>query len=206
MAQKLYSPQILYANSFQEMTRGIRSILSPTAKQETLPITTQYRKNRLRGEVLFSTREVSTFLKGANFSPNQIQDRMNELDEEFRKLLEVHDAETYVRGCTDLMMKFISLHPFDDGNGRTSRMLLQAMLGRRGVSLPSTIDNYFDREHDTDYSRMEYRCLQTDDYSKMEEHILKRVREYNGEELVLNDENIFPEEILATISRKRSYC
>lgn len=193
IAKELYSPEILYANSFQEMTKNIRMLLIKYDLKEEAPITTTYREKPLKNRLL-ATEDISNLLKGKNFSQEQIQAKMIEYDEEFQKALAEDDAETYVKRCTDLMMKFVSTHPFDDGNGRTSRMLLQAMLARRGIIFPSNIDNYFERQSETDYCKMEDRCLRTEDYTEMENYIIERAKKFNNGELALNDTPITFEE------------
>ena len=187
IAKELYSPEILYAKSFQDMTKNIRKLLAKSDLKENSPITTEYRTKPLRNALLAS-EDISNVLKGKDLSQKEIQAKMVEYDEEFKNILEEENAETYIKRCTDLMMKFISTHPFDDGNGRTSRMLLQAMLARRGIIFPSNIDNYFERQSGTDYSIMEDSCLRTEDYTQMENYIVERAIIFNNGELVLNDE------------------
>lgn len=187
IAQKLYTPEILYAKSFQDMTKNIRVLIARSDLTEQAPITTEYRTKPLRNRMQ-ATEDISNVLKGNNLSQEEIQAKMAEFDEEYEGFLKEENPERYVRNCTDLMMKFVSTHPFDDGNGRTSRMLLQTMLARRGIVLPSNIDNYFERQSDTEYSKMEESCLKTEDYTKMEDYIVERVKQFNNGELILNDE------------------
>lgn len=190
IAKEIYSPEILYAESFQDMTKKIRLLLSKNDLKEDVPITTEYREKPL-GNALLAREDISNILKGKNLSQKEIQSKMVEYDEEFKRILEEENAEIYIRRCTDLMMKFVSTHPFDDGNGRTSRMLLQAMLARRGIFFPSNIDNYFERQSGTDYCEIEKRGLRTEDYTEMENYIIERAKEFNNGELVLNDNPLF---------------
>ena len=187
IAKELYSPEILYAQSFQDMTKKIRELLANRELKENSPLTTEYRTKPLRNTLLAS-EDISNVLKGKDLSQKEIQAKMVEYDEEFNDIMEEKDAETYIKRCTDLMMKFVSTHPFDDGNGRTSRMLLQAMLARRGILFPSNMDNYFERQSGTAYSIMENDCLRTENYTQMENYILERARMFNNGKLVLNDE------------------
>ena len=189
IAKELYSPEILYAQSFQDMTKKIRELLANSELKENSPLTTEYRTKPLRN-ILLASEDISNVLKGKDLSQNEIQDKMIEYDKEFNDILEEKNAETYLRCCTDLMMKFVSTHPFDDGNGRTSRMLLQVMLARRGILLPSNIDNYFEKQSGTSYSIMESNCLRTENFTQMENYILERAKMFNDGELVLNDEPI----------------
>ena len=187
IAKELYSPEILYAPSFQDMTIKIRKLLTNSDLTEKTPLTTEYRTKPL-GNAFLASEDISNILKGKNLSQKEIQEKMVEYDEEFNDIIKEKDSETYIKRCTGLMMKFVSTHPFDDGNGRTSRMLLQAMLARRGILLPSNMDNYFERQSGTSYSIMENNCLRTENYTQMENYILERVRMFNKGKIILNDE------------------
>ncbi len=189
IAQKMYSPEIIYAKSFQDMTKEVRKLLTAHEIKEDAELSTEYRtiplKNRLN-----ATEDISNVLKGKNLSQAEIKVKMEELDKEFEKAQQESDPEQYIRKCTQISMKFISIHPFDDGNGRTSRILLQTMLARRGILLPSPIENYFDRQHGTRYTRIEDECLRTENYTKIEDYIIEKVKQYNNGELQLNDEQL----------------
>lgn len=189
LAKDLYKPENLYATTFQDMIKNIRGLMIKYDLKEEYPLTTEYREKPLKNQ-LNAREDVSSLLKGKNLSKEQIEERMSEYDKEFEEVIQEKDPEKYVRKCTSLMMKFVSTHPFDDGNGRTARMLLQVMLGRRGILLPSNIDNYFERQNGTWYSDMESRCLRTENYTQMEDYILERAKRFNNGELVLDDEPI----------------
>ena len=187
LAKELYSPEIVYANSFQEMTKNIRLLLIKNSLGGNIELTTEYRKTHLKSQ-LNAREDVGNVLKGKDLSKDEIQEKMEGYDKEFEEILKEQDPESYVRRSTELMMKFISTHPYDDGNGRTSRMLLQTMLARRGILLPSNIDNYFERGVDTAYTKMEDRALRTEDYTKMCDYMVERVKRFNGGNIEFNEE------------------
>ena len=45
-------------------------------------------------------------------------------------MLEDKSPEQYVRKCANLMIRFVSIHPFDDGNGRLTRTITDMLLAR----------------------------------------------------------------------------
>lgn len=194
IAPKLYTPEILYAPTFQDMTKNIRGLLGRVdLEEDKVPLTTEYRAKPLKNGFL-ATEDISNVLKGKDLSQAEIKEKMAEFDKEYKEMLEEKSPEQYVRKCANLMIRFVSIHPFDDGNGRTSRMLLQTMLARRGILLPSNIDNYFERQIGTDYCQMEDRCLRKLDSTEMENYILNRTLYFNNGEIQLNDTPLtFPE-------------
>ena len=105
---------------------------------------------------------------------------MQELGDRFTELQECSDVETYVRKSSDFVRDFVSLHPYSDGNGRTSRMLLNVMMAKRGLVIPSIIETYYDRKSSSDYSRAEQEATEGN-YKPMQEYLLRRVRKFNPE-------------------------
>ena len=59
------------------------------------------------------------------------------LEDEYKTIMNEKDDETFVRRCADFHFDFLRVHPFSDGNGRTSRILLSTMLGSRNIFFPS---------------------------------------------------------------------
>ena len=195
LSKKLYTPEILYANSFQDMTRQIRTLLITHDLKEENPLTLEYRERPLKNR-LNERADLSEVIKGKMLSREEISEKMNGYDKEFEDIMQEKDPEQYVRRCTSLMMSFVSTHPFDDGNGRTSRMLLQVMMARRGILLPSNIDNYFERQEGTWYTDMETKCLRTGNYRPMEDYMVERVKSFNNGQIELDDEPIEFEKIV----------
>jgi len=68
-------------------------------------------------------RNTPALITGANHtppSPEKIQDEMDELIEWYEKAEQIHPVEK----ASLLHAKFVNIHPFADGNGRTSRLLM----------------------------------------------------------------------------------
>lgn len=194
IGKELYSPEIIYANSFQEMIKNIRILLNKPSLKERARLTTDYRYKTIKRQPFGG--DISDILKGCNLTHEEICEKMNQLDREFEYILAENNPEKYIRSSTALMAKFVSIHPFSDGNGRTSRMFLSVMLARKGIFLPSIFDNYFERRQDSPYTIMESVALQTDDYTSLGDYIINRVLHYNGGKLELADTPlIFPENI-----------
>jgi fido (protein-threonine AMPylation protein) len=63
--------------------------------------------------------------------------------------LSVSDQETIIRALARLHHDFVSIHPFEDGNGRMARLLIdlaaEELLGRRiGPALHADASRYFE--------------------------------------------------------------
>src|SRR5690625_468947 len=68
-------------------------------------------------------RSTAALITGANHtppSPEKIQDEMDKLMEWYESAEELHPVEK----ASMLHAKFVNIHPFADGNGRTSRLLM----------------------------------------------------------------------------------
>src|SRR5947208_16146324 len=66
---------------------------------------------------------------------------MHDLSEEMRNGL---DGRSTLECSASLHTKFVWIHPFSDGNGRTARLLLNSYLVSQ--DLPVVVVNYADRE------------------------------------------------------------
>ena len=69
--------------------------------------------------------------------PEDLPEAYKELSEEYNKVMKEQDREKFIRLCTDFNFDFVKVHPFTDGNGRTSRILLSSMLASRDIFFPS---------------------------------------------------------------------
>jgi len=79
-------------------------------------------------------RRVNVFIAGADVEPpppNAIPGRMVALIAWLDRQQETHPA----RIAADLHLKFVEIHPFIDGNGRTARLLMNLTLLQRGYPL-----------------------------------------------------------------------
>lgn len=70
-----------------------------------------------------------------------------ELSKEYDEVMKEPNKEAFIRKCADFHFDFLRVHPFPDGNGRTSRILLSSMLASRDVFMPSLYTDYSDKEY-----------------------------------------------------------
>ena len=59
--------------------------------------------------------------------------RMQELSEDFNRILQITDPEEFIREVGYLWYQFMLIHPYDDGNGRTGRYLLNILFQHMGI-------------------------------------------------------------------------
>ncbi len=129
------------SKSFDEIISGIREQFNTTrlSIQEisTNPNSSDYyRCNSLNEKRVFQKNTAK---------PEEIPGKMKELASRFNKLATLKDEEEYKKEAVRIYLSFIQIHPFADGNGRTSRYLLDYMLIQRGIIPPVLYDTYFDR-------------------------------------------------------------
>lgn len=115
-------------------------------------------------------RETSTFVTGAkdigNVYYRQIPFLMMDLRSEFTEILEYvknpnFNIIQYIKKVVELKCKIIKIHPFADGNGRTTRALVNLLF--KIVKLPSVYIEYEEKdiylkamEHATDDANFDY--------------------------------------------------
>ncbi|WP_040982664.1 Fic family protein [Oceanobacillus jeddahense] len=83
-------------------------------------------------------RNSAALTTGANHtppSPEKIQDEMDSLMYWYENMIDLHPVEK----ASLLHAKFVNVHPFSDGNGRTSRLLMNFELMKSGFP-PITIE------------------------------------------------------------------
>lgn len=83
-------------------------------------------------------RNTAALITGANHTPpshEKIQDEMDNLMDRYKKNNDLHPVEK----AGLLHAKFVNIHPFSDGNGRTSRLLMNFELMKCGFP-PITIE------------------------------------------------------------------
>ncbi len=79
-------------------------------------------------------RRTEVFIRGSDAEfpmPNQISQKMKE----FIKWLEGQQGEHPVKVAADVHYKFVSIHPFIDGNGRTTRLFMNLILLLNGYPM-----------------------------------------------------------------------
>lgn len=77
---------------------------------------------------------------------------MQDLNDEFNKFKQVTSYEDSIKYATSIFQRFIQIHPYDEGNGRTSRYLLSAMLLSKNIMPPVLYETYTERSKLDDYS------------------------------------------------------
>ena len=97
-----------------------------------------YRKDDL------TTLTNNKFFK-ATVKPNQIVSSLIALDNEYEAAKKINNTEKYIEAVTIIFQKFIKIHPYKDGNGRTSRLLLDIMLLNKDIFPPILYDTNYDR-------------------------------------------------------------
>ena len=70
--------------------------------------------------------------------PDDIPAEMDKLFEEFKNINDIEDDEEYAKRCYLLSQRLLQIHPYKDGNGRTSKYLLFVLLLKRNI-LPLTV-------------------------------------------------------------------
>lgn len=75
-------------------------------------------------------------------SPEDIEVKMNTLVSSFEESL-VSPYSYAVRVAVQLMLDFVTIHPFRNWNGRMCRLLFSYALQRMGFSFPVTLDSGF---------------------------------------------------------------
>ena len=70
-------------------------------------------------------------------SPDKIESVIEMLNQQFANLMNIEDTEEYIKKSGELYYKFILCHPYADGNGRTSRYLINTLLAHRGIVMPA---------------------------------------------------------------------
>ena len=185
LGKTIYSPELVENQNFEELCHSIRikmaevgadTEVNPDNREMSVGIETEYRKD----PYTIHQQNKNHFIKGGKYGHKEIAEKMQELGDRFTELQECSDVETYVRKSSDFVRDFVSLHPYSDGNGRTSRMLLNVMMAKRGLVIPSIIETYYDRKSSSDYSRAEQEATEGN-YKPMQEYLLRRVRKFNPE-------------------------
>jgi Fic family protein len=81
--------------------------------------------------LMMRARQENVVIAGAEHRPPsflKIPEKMTALMDDYKQFSQCHAAESAAR----LHVDFVGIHPFVDGNGRTSRLLMNFELLRRG--------------------------------------------------------------------------
>ncbi len=190
IGRQLYSPQFLNCKDFEDLCLNIRTLFNKynigeiDGKDDKGAGTIEYRKG------IFDNKGDS-FIAQANKLRNQeeVKKKMGELNSRYKELIGIDDREEYARGVTDLIQDFLLVHPYSDGNGRTSRALFTVLMAQKEIIAPSIIDSYHERHSACPYMKLSRNIADArltgderkikDAYSKMQDYVLKRLEKYN---------------------------
>lgn len=173
---------------FMELCNIIRRSLTKVRAQSDFRI-----DNKLRESQLASDND--GFIQGASLNKEQIVRGMEILSQRYEDIMKISDTTKYVSECAKFLHDFIMIHPFSDGNGRTSRMLLQVMLAKRNILLPSLFDSDYHRiqsvyqkigmkkgviyEYLDNFSTAGNLTSYNNDYTYIIDYIINRVQQFN---------------------------
>ncbi len=85
------------------------------------------------------------FLNTAS-SHGDIPEDMRKLGEDYERLMQMSDIQEYVKEAGRIWYRFMQIHPYTDGNGRTGRYLLNTLLAHRGIIIPSLYSSLSERK------------------------------------------------------------
>lgn len=109
-------------------------------------------------------RNVAVRIRGANvILPNPL--KVQELMDEFFVWLHSKNSDHPIKIAADAHLKFVSIHPFVDGNGRTARLLLNLLLMQTGY--PPALVRKEDRDIYIDSIEKAQLSNNVDDYYKV---------------------------------------
>lgn len=121
----------------------------------------------------------SKYIIGTNYNAERITEEMNKLNTEFKRLKSNDNIEDYIRGCADIFQKFLMIHPFMDGNGRTSRIMLMVILAQRNIFIPNIYDTYLERDKNSMFMRFGDEVAINGNFKLFQDYLLARVQRYN---------------------------
>lgn len=174
---------------FTQLCQIIRGALSITEAPSDTKIVGDVRERALASDN-------DGFIQGASLNSEQIQEGMSILSQKFDEIMKIEDPKEYVSECAKLLHDFIMIHPYSDGNGRTSRLLLQTMLAKRNIIIPSLFDSEYHRPNSMfvkmaimngntnfnyldNFSTAENLSSYTNDYKYIVDYVIHRVQQFN---------------------------
>ena len=118
------------------------------------------------------------FLKNTAL-PAEVPQKMEELSRRYEEAKKIQDPDEYMKAAAEIMEDLLVIHPYADGNGRTSRYLYSSMLVDRGITPPILYDVYNDRETFDAAVRSDIIDRQSSPAS-YDSQIVKRTKECSG--------------------------
>ena len=102
------------------------------------------------------------------------------LNKEYKDAMRETDETEFIKKCANLHYDFLKTHPFSDGNGRISRLMLTIMLASHNILMPSLYTNY----HEKNYFYRKDDAVRNGDYSEIQARLFDRIGHFIP--LVLN--------------------
>lgn len=127
--------------SLDEILFGIRETFSKFAISGLIEVSID--TNYIKNDFPISSLQ-SDFMKKRT-QGSQVRAEMDKLNLEFEQLKTITNNEEYIKKALDIFQRFVQIHPYGDGNGRTSRYLLNYMLVAKNIVPPVLYDTYMDR-------------------------------------------------------------
>lgn len=128
------------------------------------------------GMTKFRTSDIPVSIGESFFAMNSkaidVKSDMDKLAEEYENMKQIENRDEYIDKAVSIFQRFIQIHPYLDGNGRTSRALLDIMLINRDIVPPILYDTYYDRRIVDDLS-MEY--LANSNKQPLQNYIKKQI-------------------------------
>ena len=104
--------------------------------------------------------------------PEHIPKEFEKMAKRFKEILNEADIQEYIRKTARFYFDFIHMHPFKDGNGRTTRLLTIMLLNYRDINLTSLFSCSMES---TDFGWKSNSALDGD-YSAIECNLLRRIQ------------------------------
>ena len=141
---------ILYSIRRTMADNDISLMLQSFPVQNLKPLGVHYRGGNL-------IKSNSFFANTSDY--NNIDADMLELEYEYRVICQIKDDVEYLRNVYNLSKRFLQIHPFEDGNGRTFKYLFYYLCLKRNILPPTITDtmectsSYFDtfNDNNSDY-------------------------------------------------------
>lgn len=164
----------------------ICSSIRKSFSENCLPTNSRYEnvwQNNIR------TTEVKSFTQTAK--TDELDSVMDDLNNRFKSIMDMEPSLEFVKAVADFHFDFLKVHPYLDGNGRTSRTLLTLMLASKDILVPSL---YSSSEEKSDFYLNSNVALKGD-YSVIENELLSRLIHFNPIILKEEKEEMQPENI-----------
>lgn len=106
---------------------------------------------------------------------DELDEVMSEMNERFKMIMKMDTNYDFIRACADFHFDMLKIHPFSDGNGRTSRTLLTLMLASKNILVPSLYTTYDQKE---EFYIKSNKALEGN-YGVIEKELLDRLVHFN---------------------------